>query len=369
MDPSDHDLELLGIDPSGDGAAEQKRLIGFLIDQGADAEELHDAVASGTLGTLALDIALRSERTTIPFSAAAAEAALTAEQAARLWRALGFPDPVAAGAMLTPSEVSALAFMGRMANGSMGLEATTQLARVIGGSTAQIAEATVDVFRIHEEMPRRHAGQAYPEAVQENVRMAAELVPELGSVIAQTLRAQLVAVSRTNWALDSERATITRERTVGFADLVDFTPRARVLSPTALAHALGRFESQVGDVVARFEGRVVKLIGDEAMFVVSDPARGCELALELGSTLSADPELPPVRIGVAAGPVVSRSGDYYGDTVNLAARLVKLAAPGEVLVSEALFAAGSRSVSFEAVQALELKGYEGRVAAYRLGPI
>ncbi len=346
-----------------------ERLIGYLTDQGAGADEIQQAAASGTLGTLALDIALRSGGATVPFSVAAAEVGLEPEHAAELWRALGFPDPIASEAMLSPSEVRTLAFLAGAANGMLGMDATTQLARVIAGSAAQIAETAVDAFRVHQEMPRRKAGQRYSEAVQENVRAASELVPGLASVITETLRAQLVAVSRATWALDAEDATITRQLTIGFADLVDFTPRARVLSPTALARALSRFESAVAEVIGRFDGRVVKLIGDEAMFVVSDPAKGCELALELGSTLAADRQLPPVRIGVAAGPVVSRGGDYYGDTVNLAARLVKFAAPGEVLVSEALFAAGGATVSFEAVESLELKGYEGPVAAYRLVPI
>lgn len=345
----------------------------YLTELGARAEDIREALASGTVGALALDVALRSGGDAtggrVPFSQAASHVGLEPEQAAELWRAMGFPDPLVSEATLSVAEVSTLAFLATMANSKFGVDATTQMARVIGGAAAQIAEAAADAFRVHEEMPRRDAGQPYPEVLQATVRSASELVPQLDAVLATALRAHLVAVSRSAWALDPERATITRERTVGFADLVDFTPRARVLSPAALADAVSRFESRVGDVVARFEGRVVKLIGDEAMFVVSDPAKGCELALELKSTLAADAQLPAVRIGLAAGPVVSRSGDYYGDTVNLAARLVKLAEPGDVLVSEALFTAGRGSMAFEAVQALELKGYEGPVAAYRLLPI
>jgi class 3 adenylate cyclase len=74
-----------------------------------------------------------------------------------------------------------------------------------------------------------------------------------------------------------------------------------------------------------------------------------------------------VRIGLAAGPVVSHRGDYYGDVVNLAARLVKVAAADEVLVSESIAEAdaGSRE-RFELTGAAPLKGYDDRVGAYRL---
>ena len=341
----------------------------YLTGLGASSEQLREALASGTVGSLALDLVLRSGGEAIRFSTAAARVGLSLEKAAALWRALGFPDPRAPEAKLSPAELRTLALLARVTDSTFGFDGTTQLARVIGASAAQIAEAAADAFRVHVEMPSRDQGQPYHEVLQSTVQIASELLPELDVALAAAVRAHLVVVSRSTWALDPDRATITRERTVGFADLVDFTGRARILSPAALAHALSRFESQVGDVVARFEGRVVKLIGDEAMFVVSDPAKGCELARELGSTLAGDPQLPSVRIGVAAGPVVSRSGDYYGDTVNLAARLVKLAKPGEVLVSESLFASAGGSVSFEAIESLELKGYEHPVPAYRLLPI
>ena len=122
--------------------------------------------------------------------------------------------------------------------------------------------------------------------------------------------------------------------------------------------------------MSRFGGRVVKLIGDEAMFIVRDPIGACELARELQRSLAEDSRLPAVRIALAAGPIVSHHGDYYGDVVNLAARLVKVAEPGEVLVSVALAEAGggSSDLAFEAAGQYPLKGYDRGVDAYRLQP-
>jgi adenylate cyclase len=160
-------------------------------------------------------------------------------------------------------------------------------------------------------------------------------------------------------------ATVTRERAIGFVDLVDYTSRARMLAPAELAATIGRFELLVGDLVGRAGGRLVKLIGDEAMFVIGDPGAACELALELHRALAADPQGPQARIGLSAGPVVSHRGDYYGDVVNLAARLVKMAEPGGVLVSSTL-ASALDGWSLTAVEAPPLKGYAEAVTAYRL---
>jgi len=95
------------------------------------------------------------------------------------------------------------------------------------------------------------------------------------------------------------------------------------------------------------------------MFVASDAPTGCEIALDASAAFANHPLLPPVRAGVAAGEVLMRDGDYYGPTVNLAARIVKVveagtvAAPGDL--RSALEAAGLRC---EPAGAHELKGIE-----------
>jgi len=176
----------------------------------------------------------------------------------------------------------------------------------------------------------------------------------------------VVAVARSTWAPDESQAIVTRERAVGFADLVDYTRSAQTLSAAELAEAISRFESRVGEVVNGGGGRVVKLIGDEAMFVVDTGVKACELALELTRVLRTDPQLPQVRIGLAAGPVVAHHGDYYGDVVNLAARLAKVAAPGEVLISKAVADDLPGDIECEAAEMPPLKGYDEGVEVFRL---
>jgi adenylate cyclase len=272
---------------------EMARLERYLIAQGAEPDELREAGESGTLGTLALELALRSPGERIPFDEAVRRAGVEPDDAAALWRALGFPDPRESSVNLGESGIETLQILGEFGR-RLGAETTLQLARVIGGAVAVIAEAIVDAFRVNVEMPRHSAGDPYPEVVEDYASAAAVAIPALGRAMTDALGAHLVSVSGSTWGLDSERATITRERTVGFADLVGYTASVRTASPATLAATISRFEGHVGEVVARFGGRVVKLIGDEAMFIVSDPVAACELALELNRTLAADPRLPSV---------------------------------------------------------------------------
>ena len=125
----------------------------------------------------------------------------------------------------------------------------------------------------------------------------------------------------------------TQRLTVCFVDLVGSTELAQTLSMSELGSVLTTFEHLATDTVTAKGGRVVKLIGDEIMFSSPEPRSGCELALALCEIFNDHPTVPPVRAGVAAGPVMLRDGDAFGAVVNLAARLVKTAAPGEVVVT------------------------------------
>jgi adenylate cyclase len=120
---------------------------------------------------------------------------------------------------------------------------------------------------------------------------------------------------------------------VGFADLVGFTAQAQQLSDVALSQLVTRFEGLAHDTVVSSGGRVVKMIGDEVMFVLDDPGRGVELGLALADAYAGDELLSDVRVGLACGPVLAKDGDFYGPTVNLAHRIVNVARPGSVVAS------------------------------------
>jgi adenylate cyclase len=168
------------------------------------------------------------------------------------------------------------------------------------------------------------------------------------------------------WAPDDARASVTRTLAVGFVDLVGYTESSAAMSPAALAASIGAFELRVGELVAGAGGRVVKLIGDEAMFVVGSGGAAASLAVELAESFDGAGDLPRVRVGVAAGPVVALHGDYYGDVVNLAARLVKLAAPSGAIASAAVAEACPATIAAEELAVRTIKGFPAGTAAFAL---
>jgi len=106
------------------------------------------------------------------------------------------------------------------------------------------------------------------------------------------------------------------------------------LSDDELAAVVRRFEEISHDIVTSEGGRVVKMIGDEVMFVVDSITEAAHIGLALADAYSDDDLLSDVRVGLACGPVLLRDGDYFGPTVNLAHRIVNIANPGTVLMSD-----------------------------------
>lgn len=122
-------------------------------------------------------------------------------------------------------------------------------------------------------------------------------------------------------------------RAVGFADVVAFTTRTAKLGSHDLADFVQDFEARARDVVTAGGGRVVKTIGDAVLFVADDPVTGAEVALGLAEAFGVQSPAP-VRVSLVWGRLLSRFGDVFGQSVNLAARLTGEADPGSVLLDE-----------------------------------
>ncbi len=223
-----------------------------------------------------------------------------------------------------------------------------------------MAEALSDTTRVSLEVPQRVAGVDDVDVVRTTTELAAQGLPTFFDCVAALLRRHLVVVSYQNWRTDQHGATVTLERCVGFADLVGSSDALRPLDPSQIAALVDRFEQQAWDLVTGAGGRVVKLIGDEVMFVHDEPEAACRIASDLVRT---SPQ--PIRVGLAHGAVVALHGDYYGPTVNLAARLVQAARPSEVVVSESVAAAAPRTPSVS-IDLGPLKGFVGPLRTFRL---
>jgi adenylate cyclase len=121
---------------------------------------------------------------------------------------------------------------------------------------------------------------------------------------------------------------------VGFADMVGFTGLSQQLSQEELAAVVSRFEEVAHDTVTGSGGRVVKMIGDEVMFITETVDSAARIGLSLAEAYADDDLLSDVRVALAVGPVLVQDGDYFGPVVNLASRAVSIANPGSVLISD-----------------------------------
>lgn len=343
--------------------ADRKTLAPYLEELGATDEEIADVLATGNVGGLALDLAIRAKGDVFPFGEVADRVGLSFEEAARYWRALGFPDPTPTSPRLPVDTADALALMATAGRDLVGEDATLALARVLGATTSRVAQAMVDVFRVRFEKPQMAAGMAYADVVQRYVSLARDMLPLFVDTMAAVLRRHLVAVASATWSSDEEGATAQRDALVGFVDLVGYTALAHTLPPAELARLIDRFEDVVAEAAARHHGRVVKLIGDAAMFSTDDAAAGCGIALDI---VGSEADLPPMRAGLAAGGVVSLHGDLFGDVVNLAARLVAVAPEHGVVVSDEVCSRIGDMFVVDRLPPQSLKGFGAPEAAYRV---
>jgi adenylate cyclase len=258
-------------------------------------------------------------------------------QARRFWQALGFPRVPSEERVFTRTDAEMLrAAASILEHGTLEADVLLQMTRATGQALARIA--TMHVLSIADEITTATRDRDLSDrdradaiaTISESLARSHE--PFLGYV---WRRHALAAILQTI-ASAAERAGGEETATVGFADLIDFTATTRRLSEHELAKMMERFEQIAYEQIPDRGGRVIKILGDEIMFSNNDVLAAAETALALAEACSQDPLVPDVRVGLALGPMMAWEGDLYGNTVNLASRLVSLARPGTVLVSDEL---------------------------------
>jgi adenylate cyclase len=356
--PDPGELQRLGLyDPDDEHAADRLALIRYLFELGATVEDLR-RVQAGDLPGVAAMLAIRG-RPTLTMAEAAARAGISEELALRVYRAVGFPDPDPDALVANEEDVDAL---GTLRGGMelLGREEMIQLVRVVGSSLARMADAMVTTFVVNVVAPSLDEDPAGLALARANAEAGA-LLRAGGGAIDMLLRRHIDLAQRPLVMGVQE----TQALAVGFVDLVGSTALAQRVSMSELGALLTSFDELSSDAILAGGGRLVKLIGDEVMFVAGDAAAACGIALDLADRLSDHPRLPHGRGGVAVGDILTRDGDYFGPVVNLAARAVKLADPGCVLGSGDL-ARQARGFRFSSTGAQRLDGFDDAVELFRV---
>ena len=249
--------------------------------------------------------------------------------------------------------------------------AIERLLRGMGESLRRIAESEAEWWRTEIIEPRIAAGLGptevgggdIAEGLTEKSQQA--LLAMLHAQQAQTWTSNIVAGFERQLANAGLFRAPDRPPAICFLDITGYTRLTQERGDRAaaeLAEALSRITKRTS---IEHGGRAVKWLGDGVMFWFRDPGPGTVGALEMVDALGSA-GLPPAHVGLHAGPVVMQQGDYYGQTVNMAARIAEYARPGEVLVSQAVAEAaqagqGTAGVDFIEIGPVDLKGVSGAV--------
>jgi adenylate cyclase len=354
------EFEAAGLyDPQAPNAPDRLELLEWLAARGVTVAQMARAIREHSLSGLAGELALRpGERYTL--AQVAERAGVPIERVRQLSLASGLPPTTPDAPVFTDDDVLLFAgFAGRAA--FFGEAPLLRFVRTVGSSLARIAEAAVSLFVVNVEEPMLQQGTSERVLAEANLH-AIEGLGAVEVMLQSLFRTHMAAAIPRLRAGRLGRSIDTTYMTIGFVDLVGFTTLSRRMSARELVAIVERFEETAHDVVTARGGRLVKLIGDEVMFVALDAAAACDTALALFEHFASDTSVTP-RGALATGELVTSGGDYYGPIVNLAARVAQLAVPHELLVTAEVVAhAPAPGLRFEPAGKRMLKGFDEPVA-------
>ncbi len=260
----------------------------------------------------------------------AERAGVPLEMAVVLWRLLGFPQHDDDVVAFTRADVEALqASHDLMRLGILGEDSQAALVRTWGRSFARLAEWETTLLA--------HVAGADEDPEARLSHFASEVIPRMEALQTYIWRRHLASASSRLVSVQSDRLSAS-VMAVCFVDIVGYTARSKELDESRLVAWLEMFEDTSTGVVVDHGGRIIKMIGDEILFVADDLSAAAEIALLLTARgEDADDPFPPVRAALAYGEVVTRLGDVFGPVVNIASRLTSVARPGTVLLDRGAY--------------------------------
>ena len=253
-----------------------------------------------------------------------------------------------------------------LATGILDLAWLARVGRAYAEGLRLAANVENEAYRARFTGPVRASGADQRTAMELASQLATDFLPLVDRALMGIYRRQQELVWTEDLVEDVEneleRAGVLgrpeRLPAMSFLDLVGYTRLTEERGDAAAAALAESLAVLVGRSARAHGGVPVKWLGDGVMSYFREPAGAVLAALRLVEQLP-EAGLPPAHVGVAAGPVVVQGGDYFGRTVNLAARIAARAGPGQVLVGEQVVErAPPQGVTFVELGQVQLKGFD-----------
>ena len=261
-------------------------------------------------------------------------------------------------------EFDAIELLKVTVDSGVSAEAAESHLRVWGENLSRIAEADASFWHEQVEVPMLEAGLSQSQMLAATGEVSAVVAPLLDPALLSTYHAR----SEHTWmagVVEAVEATLEQAGlhqggihppAMCFLDVSGYTELTEEQGDAAAADV----STRLGELVRRGSldraGRPVKSLGDGVMVHFKEPAKAVGFALEMRDEVPTT-GLPPLHVGIAAGPLIYQSGDYFGRTVNLAARIASYATANQVLVDDqTTLASTDADVAFDEIGHVELKG-------------
>ncbi len=358
---SDDELIALGLDDptyTYETAADFHDFMRWLLNRGVDADELARAVTAGINHVYFLrNELLYMGPTVLDAEEVAARAGVPLETLNEWWRLLRLPSLTQAGKRLSEADVP-IALSVRDLVRSLPEPDAADALRVVGACMQQLAVGLQDVWRSGVQVALEAEGITNVVFSEMTVATTDAIRDRWPAFLLGLFSRLTCEATLDDPVMIGDYATAEANVSILFVDLVEFTQLSQRIDAVELASIVRSFERVASQAADTFGGRLVKLLGDGAMFRFPTPDSAVAAGLEF---VGEHPELPPRRAGLATGRAMVRQGDVFGPVVNLAARLSGVAAPGELVVDARVAGLGT-----EELPPVVLKGYDDPVTPYRV---
>jgi adenylate cyclase len=292
-------------------------------------------------------------------------------------QALGWAPPDE-GDIAREDDLELLPALGISVAAGVAEDTVIRTTRVYGESLRRIAQAETQVFRTSIEDPLLRSGMSQPEMMAAASAFGTQYMAVFDRAFLRMYHRQQEHAWIDDFVKQAEDTLdemgihdrLTRPPAMCFLDLTGYTRLTEERGDEAAADLAASLASLVQRVSQRHGGLPVKYLGDGVMFFFKEPGSAVESALEMVEEAPAA-DLPPAHVGLDAGPLVQQDGDYYGRTVNVAARIAGRAGPDEVLVSEEVagLSGDSGSTRFDDLGPAELKNVSRPIRLFRASRI